>query len=527
MPEQFYLRPNVVVEPLVHHWYAWSHLIPPATAARNETERHLRIMDSFIQSPESHAAAVKNPKLLGGPFMDLSHDHLDLVKQLADETRNGPLATLSQAICQLDAMLRANAKGYSLEPLYAMVPEPLKGYVELVYDLHNNVSFRLLEPLLYKSDFYNPKLQSVMLSLITGDDRPFVLSTPRFKEKGNVHLPIPFASDQIDFLFQLKDRPAPFSEIKDRLGWGDEDDEVFSGFLSTSPARKYQPYDGSAARWRYFGHACILLEAGGASILTDPVLSYTYENNISRYTYEDLPEVIDCVLITHNHQDHLLFETLLQLRSRIRTIVVPRNAGGSLQDPSMKLILRQCGFNNVVEMEEMEEAQFGPLKIKTLPFLGEHGDLDIRTKLAYVARVNGHSMLFAADSCNISPEMYRHVHKDVGDIDAAFIGMECAGAPMSWIYGPLITEKIERAHDQSRRLAGSNFERAHAIVEQFGCKEAYVYAMGQEPWLNYVMSVKYTPESHPIVQSDQLLDSCRAKGMIAERLFGEKEILLA
>jgi L-ascorbate metabolism protein UlaG (beta-lactamase superfamily) len=396
-----------------------------------------------------------------------------------------------------------------------------------VYDLHNNVSFRLLEPLLYKSDFYNPKLQSVMLSLITGDDRPFVLSTPRFKEKGNVHLPIPFASDQIDFLFQLKDRPAPFSEIKDRLGLGDEDDEVFSGFLSTSPARKYQPYDGSAARWRYFGHACILLEAGGASILTDPVLSYTYENNISRYTYEDLPEVIDCVLITHNHQDHLLFETLLQLRSRIRTIVVPRNAGGSLQDPSMKLILRQCGFNNVVEMEEMEEAQFGPLKIKTLPFLGEHGDLDIRTKLAYVARVNGHSMLFAADSCNISPEMYRHVHKDVGDIDAAFIGMECAGAPMSWIYGPLLTEKIERAHDQSRRLAGSNFERAHAIVEQFGCKEAYVYAMGQEPWLNYVMSVKYTPESHPIVQSDQLLDSCRAKGMIAERLFGEKEILLA
>jgi L-ascorbate metabolism protein UlaG (beta-lactamase superfamily) len=484
-------------------------------------------MDSFIQSPESHAAAVKNPKLLGGPFMDLSHDHLDLVKQLADETRNGPLATLSQAICQLDAMLRANAKGYSLEPLYAMVPDPLKGYVELVYDLHNNVSFRLLEPLLYKSDFYNPKLQSVMLSLITGDDRPFVLSTPRFKEKGNVHLPIPFASDQIDFLFQLKDRPAPFSEIKDRLGLGDEDDAVFSGFLSTSPARKYQPYDGSAARWRYFGHACILLEAGGASILTDPVLSYTYENNISRYTYEDLPEVIDCVLITHNHQDHLLFETLLQLRSRIRTIVVPRNAGGSLQDPSMKLILRQCGFNNVVEMEEMEEAQFGPLKIKTLPFLGEHGDLDIRTKLAYVARVNGHSMLFAADSCNISPEMYRHVHKDVGDIDAAFIGMECAGAPMSWIYGPLLTEKIERAHDQSRRLAGSNFERAHAIVEQFGCKEAYVYAMGQEPWLNYVMSVKYTPESHPIVQSDQLLDSCRAKGMIAERLFGEKEILLA
>jgi hypothetical protein len=55
----------------------------------------------------------------------------------------------------------------------------------------------------------------------------------------------------------------------------------------------------------------------------------------------------------------------------------------------------------------------------------------------------------------------------------------------------------------------------------------YVYAMGQEPWLNYVMSVKYTPESHPIVQSNKLLESCAQKGIVAERLFGEKEILLA
>ena len=66
------------------------------------------------------------------------------------------------------------------------------------------------------------------------------------------------------------------------------------------------------------------------SILLDPVLSYTYDSDISRYTYEDLPDVIDYVLITHNHQDHILFETLLQLRHRIRHIVVPRNGGGAL-----------------------------------------------------------------------------------------------------------------------------------------------------------------------------------------------------
>jgi hypothetical protein len=104
--------------------------------------------------------------------------------------------------------------------------------------------------------------------------------------------------------------------------------------------------------------------------------------------------------------------------------------------------------------------------------------------------------------------------------------MECDGAPMSWIYGPLLTQKLERQKDHSRRLAGSNYERALSIVEQFNCKEVYVYALGQEPWLNYVMSIKYTGESNPIVHSNRLMATCQTRGITAERLFGEKEILL-
>ena len=68
--ELLYLKQNVQIEPLVDQWYAWSHLIPPATAARNITDRHLKIMDSYISAPQIHANAVKNPKMLGGPFID-------------------------------------------------------------------------------------------------------------------------------------------------------------------------------------------------------------------------------------------------------------------------------------------------------------------------------------------------------------------------------------------------------------------------------------------------------------------------
>lgn len=518
-----------MVEPLVDGWYAWAHLIPPATAARNLTERHLKIMDSYIESPESHAAATKTPALLGGPFMDFETERVEDVKRLRDRTltERARLIQLSRAFEKLDAMLREKATGYSLESLYAEVPPELQGYVELVYDLNNHPSFRLIEPLLYKSDYYDPSVQTVMLSEISGDDRPFVLSTPRLEKGDSLELKTPFASEQLDALFRMKYSPSSFEAIRGTLALNDRDAARFRSLLTTEAPRSYAKYDGPGARWRYFGHACILLETANVSVLLDPVLSYTYESDISRYTYEDLPEVIDYVLITHNHQDHILFETLLQLRHRIRNIVVPRNGGGALQDPSLRLLLKQCGFKNVIELPEMEEVAFERGSIMAIPFLGEHGDLNVQTKSAWRLNVDGHTLLFAADSCNIAPKMYEHVHREIGNIDVLFLGMECDGAPMSWIYGPLLTGRLERPKDHSRRLAGSNFERAKAMVDQFKCKEVYVYAMGQEPWLNYVMSIKYTEKSNPIIQSNKLIEYCKERGITAERLFGEKEILLS
>ena len=55
----------------------------------------------------------------------------------------------------------------------------------------------------------------------------------------------------------------------------------------------------------------------------------------------------------------------------------------------------------------------------------------------------------------------------------------------------------------------------------------YVYALGQEPWLNYVMSIKYTDKSRAIVESNHLLTACADRGIVADRLFGEREILMS
>jgi L-ascorbate metabolism protein UlaG (beta-lactamase superfamily) len=262
------------------------------------------------------------------------------------------------------------------------------------------------------------------------------------------------------------------------------------------------------------------------AILFDPVLSYTYDNHISRYTYDDLPDKIDYVVITHNHQDHILFETMLQIRSKVKHIVVPRNGGGGLQDPSLRLMFENVGFRNIIELDEFQSVPFPTGELLALPFFGEHCDLFIRTKLAYLVRLGERSLLFGADSCNIEFRLYDHIRKEIGEVDALFLGMECDGGPLSWLYGPLLTKPLDRKMDQSRRLSGSNYERAIDIVNKFDFKNVYVYAMGQEPWLNYIMSIKYTEQSNPIQASNRLIADCRARGIDSERLFGEKEIFL-
>jgi L-ascorbate metabolism protein UlaG (beta-lactamase superfamily) len=523
-----YLRPNIQVEPLFDYWYAWSHLIPPATAARNLTERHFKIMDSYINAPMVHANAVKNPKLLGGPFIDYEGKRVDEIRRLREQTKKlrPHLIELSDAIVALDELLRSQAKGFSLQPLYQQTPDILKGFVELVYDLNHNPSFRILEPLLYRSRYYDRNAQSLMLSVLTGDDRPFVLSTPRLESESFYHLRTPFEDKAVDEIFKLKSNPQPWGRIKELLKASEESERLIQTFLTPEPPPRYPSYEGQGVRWRYFGHACILLESPNLSMLFDPVLSYTYQSNVSRYTYQDLPDIIDYVIITHNHQDHVLFETLLQIRHKVKTIIVPKSSGGFLQDPSLKLILNNIGCKNVIELDLMESLEFENGSIVALPFLGEHSDLNVQCKAAHLVRIGDRSLLFAADSCNLEPRLYEHLHQEVGDVDVLFLGMECDGAPLSWLYGPLLTRKIERAIDESRRLAGSNFEQAIDIVRRFNCKATYVYAMGQEPWLGHIMSLKYTDQSRPIVESNRLIQECTVLGIVAERLFGEKEILL-
>jgi L-ascorbate metabolism protein UlaG (beta-lactamase superfamily) len=526
--QNLYLRQNVLVEPLFNQWFAWPYLISPATAAMYVANWHIKILRSYISNPQIHVSAQTNPALLGGPFMNYPAERVGEIKDLLEKTiqENKLLLELAEAIKLFDEKLRTEADGHSLESLYQEMPEVLKGYVELVYDLNNHPSIRFIEGLLYKSPFYQTSAQSFALSLIHRDDRTFVLTTPRLNEPKYFNLQIPFCHKGLDDLFKMKREPKPLTYIKERLNI-QENEELFNSFFTENPPSPSIRYNGDDVRIRYFGHACVLVETSKRSILIDPVISYKHEDNeVSRYTFADLPEYIDYVLITHNHQDHILFEVLLQLRHQIGAIIVPKSGSGGLADPSLRLLLKSIGFENVIEMDEMEEIDIDDGNLIGLPFLGEHSDLNIRTKLAHHIRLKGQSILCVADSNNLQPELYRHLRGLIGKLDILFIGMECDGAPLNWLYGPLLTKSMPRKMDQSRRLDGSNYERAIKIVDCLEPEQVYVYAMGQEPWLTHLTSIAYAKDSRPIVESNKLVEECISRGLVSERLFGRKEITL-
>lgn len=523
-----YLRPDCAIEPLFNQWYAWPYLLSPVTGAMYVANAHLKLMESFVAMPQAHVMALRNPAMRGGPFIDHDASRVPEVRELAERTarRAAPVVKLAEAVRDLDRMLSEEASGLSLEALYPRVPDLLRGYVELVYDVNHHPGARFIEPLLYRSPYSDPSSQSVVLSRIDHGQRPFVFSTPRLAREGDLQLDLPFASGALDELYRTRLSPRPLDELSEILGARGEGRDALRALCTEVAPRAPARFDGEGTRIRYFGHACVLIESRDVSVLVDPVICTEGAQGVERFTHADLPPSIDYVLITHNHQDHCMFEPLLELRHRVKHIVIPRSVGGSLVDPSLKRVLASAGMSGIIELDELDSIPVEGGSITTLPFLGEHADLNIQSKLAYHVRLGGGSVLLVADSNNIEPRLYERLHDAIGDVDVLFIGMECEGAPMSWLYGPLFTRPIPRKMDQSRRFDGSNFEKAADIVRRFSPRQVYVYAMGQEPWLSHLMSIGYTEKSPQIIESNKLIDFCKGRGILAERPYCRKEILL-
>lgn len=528
MSEQVYLKNITKIEPLSGGWYAWSHLISPIQHSMNVAFRHLPIFQSFVANAAVHEAASKNPKMLGGSFMELQKSDLPSVKGLMQETqdRHKHLIRFAEDLVKLDRQLQSET-GFSLDHVYENLVPSLAGIVEVSYDMNNHPSVRVLEELAYGGGLCNRSTQELSFARIRDEERNFFLNTPRLASEERMIVSLPFSDPRIDMVSRTRIQPVPFDDLVDELEIQPAQRELFRSYFTTeAPQRKEPEYHGNDIRVRYFGHACVLIQSDRVSILIDPFLTWDdYHDAEHHLCFNDLPDHIDYVFLTHNHQDHFSPELLLQLRQRIGRILVPRNNPNNVADPSMRLALKALGFHNVDTLDWMDTVDIADGAITSIPFYGEHADLNIASKHGLHLRLKERTFLFLADSDCKDRKLYQHVVERLGKIDTLFIGMECDGAPLTWLYGSYLSNPISRKDDGSRRLSGSDASRARAIVEEIGCSTAYVYAMGQEPWMRFVAGLQYTPQSKQIVESDKFVQACADSGLTAERLYGCRTFL--
>jgi L-ascorbate metabolism protein UlaG (beta-lactamase superfamily) len=529
---KYRLADSVVVEPLVNQWSAWSHTISPLTASLHLLHYQIKTMISYLDNPESHIKMYQNPDLFGGPFINIRPERACEVAQLLADTRRRQGASIEFATNfeQFQALLVDQARGESLESYYKSIPEPLRGYVELIYDYFNRPGVRVLESLVYRSRYYDRGLQSLKLfSLYSDSSRLCFLSTPRLPQRDQIDWVVPFNDHDIDELFALDVRPQPLGLIREILGLQKSDDQRLLPLLSQDPVSFSGRGDKNKKKIsiRYFGHACVLIEWNGISIMTDPFISAIPVNpGMERLSNRDLPDRINYILITHNHADHLVIEALLRLRYKTDYLVVPRTFGILIGDVSLRLMGSELGFNRIIEMDSMEEISLSDGAIIAVPFLGEHGDL-AHGKTGYVVRCGNQQVLFAADSDCLDDQIYEHVCKALGPVETVFLGMECVGAPLTWVFGPILPIKMEHHHQQSRRLKGCDSKAALGLLEKVGAKRIYNYAMGLEPWMHYILGLGLSDDSIQMKEARSLLARARGRGFLAaECLVGKRELYL-
>lgn len=528
--QMLYMREDTYFEPLFNHWYAWPYLLSPVTGARHIVNTHRRIMRSFVNNYKLHIMANKETILTGGEFLNCTEEQVADIKSLIEELDETccDLIELSSAVKQLDELVFSHTSGESIEYLYASVPKPLKGYVELFLDMEHRASYRLIEPLLYKSHYYKPSLQSLSFGLLSRvGERPFVLSTPRLPDKNHMHVDLNFNAPLLDKIFKARETPISAQEIDELFGECKKTGGIpYNDFFTSEKSNFSHTPVINGIRLRYTGHAGFLIETKDTSILIDPVIASRGETNANEIiSFSELPSTIDYILLTHNHQDHVNLETLLQLRYKTKQVIVPKNNGGTLADPSIRLLLKQFGFN-VTEVDDLEEITIPNGKIVSVPFLGEHGDLNIRSKTAWFIEAYGKKCFFGADSSNPDHNLYEHLGKIFNDIDVLAIGMECIGAPYTWLYGALHTKLVPKTIKRTRRLNGSDCDQAFPMVQAFNAKSAYVYALGMEPWYKYFMGIEYDDHSKQIIESNKFIEACKSINVTAEALYGKKTIIL-
>lgn len=192
--------------------------------------------------------------------------------------------------------------------------------------------------------------------------------------------------------------------------------------------------DTEQLQYAWLGHSSIFLSDGAVSMLVDPVFSgsasplpfigpteFEYSNAISA---EILP-LVDAILITHDHYDHLDHETIEYYSDKVNMFIVPLGVGAHLErwgvDASK---ITECNWYDTINYKGVE--------LTALPARHFSGrglvDRDKTLWLSWMLRVGDKLVYLSGDSGY--GNHYKEINSMFGKVDLAF--MECGQYNQWW-----------------------------------------------------------------------------------------------
>lgn len=198
----------------------------------------------------------------------------------------------------------------------------------------------------------------------------------------------------------------------------------------------------------WFGHSTVLLELEGKRILLDPMFSQTPSpfplfggkrySKILPSEIENLPP-IDLVLISHDHYDHLDYDSIMKLKDKVEQFCVPLGVGSHLE-------FWGVDKEKIREYDWWSEAQFDGLRLVAAPtrhFSGR-GLFDRNTTLwcSWVI-IGEHTKVYFSGDGGYGPH-FKEIGEKYGPFDLTL--MECGQYDKRWSAIHMIPEETAEAH---------------------------------------------------------------------------------
>ena len=110
------------------------------------------------------------------------------------------------------------------------------------------------------------------------------------------------------------------------------------------------------------GHATVLINFFGVTILTDPVLVMSLpiprRRIVHGYTAEELPP-IDYILISHAHLDHFDLRTLRMLVDKTKAVIIPKECSDLVENMPFRKTT-ELGWGGVLKNDELTVTSYRP-----------------------------------------------------------------------------------------------------------------------------------------------------------------------